>query len=71
MTATSDNDSAISATRERLRWWREYEFWALLLLVVGVYFTRPTTLSLRGEESRWGNIAREMLQLGDLIAPRQ
>jgi 4-amino-4-deoxy-L-arabinose transferase-like glycosyltransferase len=71
MTATSDCAAATSAARERLRWWREHEFWALLLLVAGVYFTRPTTLSLRGEESRWGNIAREMLQSGDFIAPRQ
>jgi 4-amino-4-deoxy-L-arabinose transferase-like glycosyltransferase len=71
MTSTSDCATATSAARERLRWWREYEFWTLLLLVVGVYFTRPTTLSLRGEESRWANIAREMLQSGDFIAPRQ
>lgn len=55
----------------RARWWREKEFWLLAAFVVAVYFTRPTALSLRGEESRWANIAREMLQTGDYVVPRQ
>ncbi|MGC3968439.1 MAG: glycosyltransferase family 39 protein [Pirellulales bacterium] len=55
----------------RARWWREKECWFLVVLVIGVYFTRPTALSLRGEESRWANVAREMLQTGDYVVPRQ
>ena len=43
----------------------------MLLLVVGIYWTRPATLTIRGEESRWANVAREMIERGDWIVPRE
>lgn len=43
----------------------------MLLLVLGIYFTRPTTLTIRGEESRWANVAREMIETGDWVVPRE
>ncbi|HET6422151.1 MAG TPA: glycosyltransferase family 39 protein [Planctomycetaceae bacterium] len=53
------------------RLWREREFWIVLLLAVGLYAPRLTTLSIRGEESRRAIIAREMVQSGDWVVPRQ
>jgi 4-amino-4-deoxy-L-arabinose transferase-like glycosyltransferase len=51
--------------------WREPEFWLLAVLVVAMYGSRLTDLSLRGEESRRGLVAIEMLDRGDWIVPRQ
>ena len=53
------------------RVWLEIELLFLTLLVVGVYFTRLTDLTIRGEESRWARVAHEMLDTGDWIVPRQ
>lgn len=51
--------------------WREAEVWLLVALVLGVYFSRITDLSIRGEESRWAQVASEMMQTGDWVVPRQ
>jgi 4-amino-4-deoxy-L-arabinose transferase-like glycosyltransferase len=53
------------------RVWLEVELLLLTVLVVGVYFTRLTDLTIRGEESRWARVAQEMLDTGDWIVPRQ
>jgi 4-amino-4-deoxy-L-arabinose transferase-like glycosyltransferase len=52
-------------------WWREWEWLALGLLVAAAYFTRLTFVPVCGEESRWANVAREMIASGDWIVPRQ
>jgi 4-amino-4-deoxy-L-arabinose transferase-like glycosyltransferase len=52
-------------------WWREWEVGLLIVLVSLTYFSRLTTLPLRGEEPRWGMVAREILWTGDWIVPRQ
>src|SRR5207249_3359112 len=56
--------------RKRPTWWLELELALLVVLVVAAYFTRMTALSVRGEESRRGLIAREMMNTGDWIVPR-
>ncbi len=51
--------------------WREREFYVVLLLAAALYVPRLTTLSIRGEESRRAIIAREMVERGDWVVPRQ
>lgn len=50
-------------------WWRERELWLLLLLLAGMYLTNLDGITIRGEESRRGRIAWEMLQSGNWIVP--
>jgi len=46
--------------------------WLLLVVVVGaIYFARLSEPNLRGEETRRGRVAVEMMQTGDWIVPRQ
>lgn len=65
MTAVNSDDG------QRERWWREWEVAALVALVVVIYFSRLTTLPLRGEEARRAMVACEILWTGDWIIPRQ
>ena len=60
-----------SAPAEPLRPWREWELWAVALLVGLIYCARLTAVPICGEESRWANVAREMIDTGDWIVPRQ
>lgn len=48
----------------------ERELGWLLILVLALYATRLTDLSIRGEESRRGRIAWEMVHSGDWLIPR-
>ena len=50
-------------------WWRERELWLLLLLLTGMYLTNLDGITIRGEESRRGRIAWEMLQSGNWVVP--
>lgn len=51
--------------------WREIEFWLLAILATATFGSRLTALSVRGEESRWAQVAREMQSHGDYVVPRQ
>lgn len=53
------------------RWYQERELLLLVLLVLGMYFTRLDQPGLRGEETRWGSCARHCLESGDWVVPRQ
>lgn len=53
------------------RFWREPELAWLLILVGCIYSVRLDSPNLRGEETRRGRVAVEMLQTGDWIVPRQ
>ncbi|MBS0202118.1 MAG: glycosyltransferase family 39 protein [Planctomycetes bacterium] len=50
-------------------WWRERELWLLLMLLGGMYLTNLDGITIRGEESRRGRIAWEMLQSGNWVVP--
>ncbi|MEX2113060.1 MAG: glycosyltransferase family 39 protein [Pirellulales bacterium] len=50
--------------------WRELEFWLVVLLALGIYGTRLTDLTIRGEEPRWACVAQQMIASGDYIVPR-
>lgn len=43
---------------------------ALIILVFGIYGTRLTTLTIRGEEPRRAGVAKEMLATGEWFVPR-
>ena len=60
----------MAATRQTFRW-LELEVWLLVLLVGLIYFSRLTTLTLRGEEPRRGLVAYRMLESGDGVVPMQ
>lgn len=63
----------MTANQDHHSFWaffREPEIAVLLLLVLLAYGTQLTTLDVRGEESRRGTVAKEMLRTGDFVVPR-
>ncbi len=65
------SDPVVSAAARPRDAWREIEWLLLVLLVLGIYFSRLGALTVRGEESRWARVAQEMIDTGDWIVPRQ
>ncbi len=53
------------------RWWREWQFWVLAAIASACYFSRIADLPIRGEETRRAMVAREIIDTGDWIVPRQ
>ena len=58
------------ATARQTSRWLAREVWLLVLLVGLIYFSRLTTLTLRGEEPRRAMVAYEMLKNGDWLVPK-
>ncbi|TWU60337.1 Undecaprenyl phosphate-alpha-4-amino-4-deoxy-L-arabinose arabinosyl transferase [Rubripirellula tenax] len=56
---------------DRSTWWREPTLWLLLIVASVAYFSRLTDRPMRGEETRRGLVAAEMMQSGDWIVPRE
>lgn len=71
-TPLTDDRSPCSGTSSRIAQvsWKEWQLFVLLAFVCLAYFSRLSDLTLRGEETRRGLIAREMLETGDWIIPR-
>lgn len=67
---TRDHQNPTDGTLSRSRWLFEWEVGLLVLLVLGIYFSRISELSIRGEESRRALVAMEMLRSGSWIVPR-
>ncbi|HEV8663310.1 MAG TPA: glycosyltransferase family 39 protein [Candidatus Methylomirabilis sp.] len=59
----------MAAARQTPRW-LEPEVWLLVLLVGLIYFSRLTTLTLRGEEPRRAMVSYQMLEDGDWVVPK-
>ncbi|HVX11457.1 MAG TPA: glycosyltransferase family 39 protein [Pirellulales bacterium] len=51
--------------------WLEPQLVTLVLIFVGIYFTRLGDLTLRGEETRRARVAIEMIETGDWVVPRE
>jgi hypothetical protein len=62
-------DSALRPHGGGRTWWREWQLWLLLLLFTGIYLTNLDGITIRGEESRRGRIAWEMLHSGNWYVP--
>jgi 4-amino-4-deoxy-L-arabinose transferase-like glycosyltransferase len=66
-----DSPSPECQPRPSSAWWRESEVVWLIVLVTAAYACRAGDLPLRGEEPTRAQIAREMVQSGDAIVPRE
>jgi 4-amino-4-deoxy-L-arabinose transferase-like glycosyltransferase len=51
-------------------WWLEWEMLLLIGLVLFGYVYRASDMSMRGEEPRRAEVAREMIERGDWVMPR-
>src|SRR5438128_2048207 len=51
-------------------WWREWPVLLLLALIFFGYVYRAADVSMRGEEPRRAEVAREMIERGDWVLPR-
>lgn len=71
MDESNSNDPSLPSLSHETRWYREWEFYAVCLLVLGIYFTRLTLLPACGEETRVASMAVEMIETGDWVVPRQ
>jgi len=71
MFSSDDERRSVTDLDSSRGWWREPALALLIVLVASIYFSRLTTLTIRGEESRWARVAIEMMESGDWIVPRQ
>ena len=74
MTSARDSLDGCAATPGTRPWWRLWLRWEvglLVLLVLGIYFTRLTHLPVCGEESRRATVGLWMKSSGDWVVPRQ
>ncbi|HTU25159.1 MAG TPA: glycosyltransferase family 39 protein [Pirellulales bacterium] len=67
----ADAGNTLCSERRIPACWREWQFWAVVAVVGVIYCARLTALPVCGEESRWATVAREMIDNGDWIVPRQ
>ena len=68
--STSALSPDLATARSGRAWFLEWESALLVAMVLGIFATRLTDLSIRGEESRRGRIAWEMVDTGDYLVPR-
>ncbi len=68
---TASHTGSSAAEDLGLRPWRELPFWALVVLVLVVYFARLGDRPVRHEEPHRGQVALEMIDGGDWIVPRE
>jgi 4-amino-4-deoxy-L-arabinose transferase-like glycosyltransferase len=67
----SMENTALSQQSPAAAWWRRWEIIWLLALVLAAHVIRLESLPARGEESRRGVIAAEMLRTGSWFVARQ